>query len=760
MSDSRLKKIALLVGLYVLTAATADARIITLGWDASPEATVIGYKVHYGTQPDGLSTIVDVGNVVTWQVDLSGPQYYFAVLAYDADGNESPLSLEVGDTPNVFLTRPLDQHSLSGSAAGLLLQATGSVAAYSATNLPPALGINSATGAISGIVDATADQASPYIVTARASDASGNVSSVQFIWTVTTNHVPIVISPGNGFAIAGTTVTKTVLAWDPDGDPITFSADYLPGGLAIDLHTGVISGSIASDGAGVYNVLVTASDGVLSGSAEFTWTVAAPGALAVDQVVFADGFGTTVTTPPFSTSAPGETLLAFVTAAQPTEQGVQTASVSGGGLTWTLVTRANTQAGSAEIWRATATDVVSNIVVTETLAIGGDPLTLTVVAFAGAGGVGAFSAASAPSGAPTVSLTTTAAGSFVFGAGNDWDAAVARTPAANQEIVHESVTNTADTYWVQRYSGPVQNAGTLVTLSDTEPTADRFNFVAVEIIPLAHVQPSITATPVLVAAGATITATVQHGPGNRGDWIGLFNIADSLTFVAWSYLNGLQTLPATGLTNVTVPFNAPSTPGQYNFRLFAAGDSTRPIATSNTVRVSSSPTAVEGRMFGCGGIDEAHVRQRFAFRVTERNNREYGRLEYWSTDDANGRGDDNGCDGDRDGDYGASHRGARAQFQSTAISSVAFSDDPAFAPGRAGRPAVDSVVFSGTGKWNGKPGYLFQARATDQSEPGRQRDTFSLVVKDASGATVATVAGTLAGGNIQSTRLSRSGNSR
>jgi hypothetical protein len=67
------------------------------------------------------------------------------------------------------------------------------------------------------------------------------------------------------------------------------------------------------------------------------------------------------------------------------------------------------------------------------------------------------------------------------------------------------------------------------------------------------------------------------------------------------------------------------------------------------------------------------------------------------------------------------------------------------------------VVFSGAGKWNGKAGYTFEVRASDRGEPGRQRDTFSLVVKDSRGGVVANVSGTIASGNIQSTRVRRAG---
>ena len=64
-----------------------------------------------------------------------------------------------------------------------------------------------------------------------------------------------------------------MLASDPDGDAITFSATGLPPGLAISPTTGVISGTLSYTSAGTHSVTVTATAGTLSGTASFTWTV-------------------------------------------------------------------------------------------------------------------------------------------------------------------------------------------------------------------------------------------------------------------------------------------------------------------------------------------------------------------------------------------------------------------------------------------------------------------------------------------------------
>ena len=178
---------------------------------------------------------------------------------------------------------------------------------------------------------------------------------------------------------------------------------------------------------------------------------------------------------------PGELLLVFAASDGP-QAGGQTLTITGAGLTWTLVARMNTQPGSSEIWKAVAPGVLANATVTSTPSRTGFNQSLTVIAFAGAGGTGAAFAASGI-GAPSVSLTTTRAGSLVYGVGNDWDGAVARTVGASQEIVHQWLdTGVGDTFWVQKRSAPIAAAGTVVQLNDTAPTSHRWNLAAVEIL--------------------------------------------------------------------------------------------------------------------------------------------------------------------------------------------------------------------------------------------------------------------------------------
>ena len=226
--------------------------------------------------------------------------------------------------------------------------------------------------------------------------------------------------------------------------------------------------------------------------------------LAVDRVIFSDGAGTRIT-PSFSTSAAPETLLAFAAAEGPASGG-QALTVTGAGLTWSLVKRVNTQPGTSEIWQATAPGVLSNVTVTSTLAFGGSRQSLTVVTFSGAAGTRAVAGASSLSGAPTVSLTTTQPGSLVYAVGNDWDNGIARTVDLTQTLVHQWVDATnGDTYWVQAATGAVAAAGTPIQIRDTAPTTDRWNFAAVEIVAASLVAVPNVVNLTQAAATAAIT---------------------------------------------------------------------------------------------------------------------------------------------------------------------------------------------------------------------------------------------------------------
>jgi hypothetical protein len=155
-------------------------------------------------------------------------------------------------------------------------------------------------------------------------------------------------------------------------------------------------------------------------------------------------------------------------------------TVSGAGLAWTLVSRANTQFGTAEIWTATASAPLVNRTVTSTQSVAGSfDQSLTVVAFEGAAGVGASVAGGGNDTAPGVSLITSRAGSPASSLAPDGDRALARTPEPSRWRIRSSTAPKPDILGQNR-TLPV---GCGSRRSDTAPINDRWNLAAVEIIP-------------------------------------------------------------------------------------------------------------------------------------------------------------------------------------------------------------------------------------------------------------------------------------
>ena len=196
-----------------------------------------------------------------------------------------------------------------------------------------------------------------------------------------------------------------------------------------------------------------------------------------------------ITSSLFSTSESNELLLALVATDYLSDSNTTVTGVTGAGLKWELVRRTNAQNGTAEIWRAFAAQPMSQINVTATLSQS-VVSSITVISFAGvdtsgangSGAIGATASGDASGGAPAASLVTTRDGSLVIGVGNDYDNPISRTPTSGQTVVHEDLTPTGDTYWVQMQNSPIRLSGTQVTINDLAPTADRYNLCICEVL--------------------------------------------------------------------------------------------------------------------------------------------------------------------------------------------------------------------------------------------------------------------------------------
>jgi len=93
--------LSLILSCSLLAFQSANATQVTLDWAAETGAS--GYKIYYGTTSKNYSSVIDVGNAITYTVpNLSnGVTYYFAATAYDANRLESDYSSEVSYNPQI-----------------------------------------------------------------------------------------------------------------------------------------------------------------------------------------------------------------------------------------------------------------------------------------------------------------------------------------------------------------------------------------------------------------------------------------------------------------------------------------------------------------------------------------------------------------------------------------------------------------------------------------------------------------------------------
>jgi hypothetical protein len=200
----------------------------------------------------------------------------------------------------------------------------------------------------------------------------------------------------------------------------------------------------------------------------------------------------------------------------------------------------------------------------------------------------------------------------VFGVGNDWDSAIARTAGANQNLVHQFLATTGDTYWVQKQNTPTALNGTPVSIDDTAPTTDRFNLSIVEILAATGgvsagsvsgtINPApngTTATVVLSQSGTTIARTTV---GSSGSYSfsnvpnGTYTVAPSETGFTFSPANQSVTVNANA---ATVPvFTATAVLTTYTV---SGTINPAPNGTTATVTLSQGGTTIAASTVGSSG---------------------------------------------------------------------------------------------------------------------------------------------------------------
>jgi hypothetical protein len=205
--------------------------------------------------------------------------------------------LVLESNPGIVLSNPGNRTNPRGATISLQLVAGdpyGDPLSYSATNLPAGMAINPSTGLISGSLLGTT--LTTYDVTVTATDGTLSASR-SFSWTVTINNdPPVLTNPGDQISLSTSTVSLQLAATDADGLGLFYSATGLPPGLSVNTTTGLISGTVSNVTA-IYNVTATVSDGVLSNSQTFFWTVALGGSFVQMNYATPQTLSSTVVVP-------------------------------------------------------------------------------------------------------------------------------------------------------------------------------------------------------------------------------------------------------------------------------------------------------------------------------------------------------------------------------------------------------------------------------------------------------------------------------
>jgi hypothetical protein len=476
----------------------------SVGWGDEYDQTDDGQPIDLTGIPDGtyvLEGIVDPQHVLT----ESDPTNNVVDTELQISGNNVTVLSQTnpGTTPpTVAMISPTNGSDVSGTVK---LQAS-AVAGGSNT-------ITSVQFLLDGQPLGSAVTASPYTLnwvvgstslgnhtlSARVTDSAGNVATASPITVIvvsggggggpdTTPPTVSITNPTQNEPVSGTiplaanatdNVAVASVQFFVDGQKVGGAVTSAPYAINWDSTT-------VASGTHVISAQATDTSGNVGSSQQVTVNVQNPTppvtCFIMDAQANVRGTGK-VTTPTFHTGEAGETLLAFVSSDGPAKANGQTVTVSGAGLTWTLVKRANGQAGDSEIWTATAPAVLASATVTSTPAKSGLDEDLTVIAMEGVDGVGASATGSGANGAPSLKLTTQDAPSLVFAVGHDYDNAIARTLPANWTMLDQWLdTGAGDTYWTQYTSVPVSPAGSVVTVSDTAPATDRWDLAAVELI--------------------------------------------------------------------------------------------------------------------------------------------------------------------------------------------------------------------------------------------------------------------------------------
>jgi len=117
--------------------AQAGDGTVQIDWDANSDLDLAGYRLHRGMSADSLSLLSDVGTATTYlDTNVTNDStYYYAVVAYDDDDNESVFSDIVQATPSIRPKTPTGFDYRFDTNAAFLIWDSQDIPGISAVNI-------------------------------------------------------------------------------------------------------------------------------------------------------------------------------------------------------------------------------------------------------------------------------------------------------------------------------------------------------------------------------------------------------------------------------------------------------------------------------------------------------------------------------------------------------------------------------------------------------------------------------------------------
>ena len=259
----------------------------TISGDTGTEGSV-DVTVRIGTETL-TATSADNAGTATWSVSVPADASYITGTSVDVAVNATKTGYTAADSVTRALTVDLTAPtaptytapaSLQVGVAITAMSPTGGIGidAYSATGLPPGLGIAAATGAISGTPDTA--QASTADATVTVSDLAGNTAEVSITFPAVAKGDQALTGFGySASSVAFGSTAPTVTA--PGGVETTLSYSATPSTVcSVDSTTGALT--LAGVGSCVITATAAGTANYNETTVTFTVTVQAAGALVLN----------------------------------------------------------------------------------------------------------------------------------------------------------------------------------------------------------------------------------------------------------------------------------------------------------------------------------------------------------------------------------------------------------------------------------------------------------------------------------------------